>query len=325
MITTQGDNCNLLGGQQSGEHDEQIINKASNFPNIIILNTYKHLDRIQISTLDYNFRVLSRLMEIYKHDRIRLLHRFFQDGITKISYIKYPVEKNPFSTIVVHDVTYEDQLFLIDLLRGVYYWLSQIEFALDIFSNIHHFDLINFLFGGVVLRYSRAGSFRVVNTTLYLGKGGIVHAGVKGIRLYPKSGFVRLEFQLNRRGIKDRKLTLPVAPDAIDIFEFIDYRLPCRTDRVAARMAKKKKEHYRHRRYRGRIDKYKLYQEVLRTYIDYLLDQPNTKTPYDWRPAVAGQIDNFKEEFSDLADRVDYFFPKWEGRREEILALIGRG
>jgi hypothetical protein len=33
---------------------------------------------------------------------------------------------------------------------------------------------------------------------------------------------------------------------------------------------------------------------------------------------VAAQVDNFKQEFPGLAAHLDYFFPKWEGRKEQL-------
>ena len=212
----------------------------------------RHIHRIQVTLLDYGSLVLSRLTDSYAiHDQIKRLHNFRDGEGVKLSYIHYPKLENPFSTLNLHDVTPEDQVFLDDLLHGHLYWIRQVEFTMDIIPE-NKADLIpayRSIHRGLVIPNSRVGCFRSVGLTKYWGtknrkngKEGDPHAGSKALRLYlgPKEKpweFVRLELQANRplikKLIKKHNLKLPIAPDAVNPFDFIEYRLDFRDEKAA--------------------------------------------------------------------------------------------
>jgi len=78
--------------------------------------------------------------------------------------------------------------------------LTQAEFAMDIkpLNPDRLYELKNIISDSIILKYSRASSHNIYKETTYLGKGGNVRKGSKGIRCYLKNDFFRVELQTNR-------------------------------------------------------------------------------------------------------------------------------
>ena len=189
----------------------------------------------------------------------------------------------------------------------------------------------------MILKNTRAGFYKNYRTTLYLGTEAQIHQGAHGVRLYPrpidKFSYVRLELQLNYRGIKKHGLQLTISPDAVSVFDYLEFR---RTNipKLVELLTKKAKKRYQHKRYRGKIDLYGLCQDTACSYVEHVLD--NKFNPekcdyypldyfYGFRTPVAHELSNFKREFPEYRHRVEDIFPKWCGRKEEIMSMVKRG
>jgi hypothetical protein len=303
----------------------------------------RHIHRIQVTLLDYGSRVLSRLNQSYAHERIRLLHNFYANGSLKLSYIRYPKPDNPFSTLILHDVTMDDQYFLIDLLQGHRYWIKQVEFPMDIIPE-NPADLMHVyrsIHGGLVIPYSRKGCYRFVGRTKYWGtkskkrdkkgrgreKEGDPHAGPKGLRLYPapKEGpweFIRLELQVNKRLIERLRLGLPIVPDAVNPFDSIEFRGDLRVGRAADLLFKRSQRCGLPKRneYKGQ-----LLWRGLHSWVSCLIVAQFKTPPHEDYPAVADQISDVKEKLPGLRHRIDHLFPKWPEKKEQLLEDIQNG
>lgn len=296
----------------------------------INLTTHKHIHRIQITLLDYGFRVLSRLVGSYaNHEQIRLLHNLYDEGGSKkFQYIRYPKPENPYSTLILHNATSDDQDFLIRLLSGHHFWISQVEFAIDFFPvNKDDFsDLVKALSDDLTLSYSRKNVFRFDNRTKYWGrKGKKVSKCVKFIRLYPrpKKGpfeYVRLELQLNRRGVKKHRLSLPISPDAVDPFKYIIYRKfdKARLTDILVRGAEKKLPKREPDKYDG------LLNDQISSWVNFVID-PVSPNPFDANLPIQAQIDNFKRALPEQKHRLYHVFPKCSHKNGQLLEDIKNG
>lgn len=302
----------------------------------------RHIDRIQITLLDYGSRVLSRLKQCYAHEQDRLLHNFRDGESVKLSYIHYPKPENPFSTLNLHDVTHDDQVSLIDLLRGSRYWIKQVEFAMDIIPE-NKSDLIpayRSIDRGLVIPNSRVGCFRCVGRTHYWGtknrkpgkeKEGDPHAGSKGLRLYPGPkekpwGFVRLELQANKplieKLIKKRNLELPIAPDAVNPFDFIKYRTDFRDEKAADLLFKRSQRCGLPKR---QDDGGQFQWNSIDLAVTCLIVDNSITARYEGYPAVAEQISDVREKLPFLKHRINDLFPKWPEKKEQLLEDLGNG
>lgn len=181
------------------------------------------------------------------------------------SSIGLTLHRDTFFSAQISDPTLYSQKMLLDAIRsvcsrhgGVYMSLAEAEFCLD-FYPIDHRDL-NALFDAlsyaVVLRHSRSGSYSCYcgeegSITHYQGHGGNVRrtlhdlpGGVlsiddhgrlnlkkrqgrsgKGLRVYQKEDFVRMELQLNRPSLRTLCInSLPLEADRVDVMDFIEFR-----------------------------------------------------------------------------------------------------
>lgn len=112
---------------------------------------------------------------------------------------------------------------------------SQIELALDFVVNsaAELDDVQEYINHHVSLKYSRSGSRRQYENTLYIGKKGVVREGSKGVRVYDPSkkrdvveDAIRVELQLNRAYLTANNITvqdMPILPDKIDVFNYIQF------------------------------------------------------------------------------------------------------
>ncbi len=301
---------------------------AFNMNNYIPINLTIHIDRIQITILDYGFNVLSKLMESFEHNNIRRLFRFYENCNLKLQYIKYPHPDNPFSTLIIHDVNYGDQILLIELLQNSRYWLRQIEFAWDIYpeNKSDLFDVYYIIIDGLMLIYARVDCYRCVKWTKYWTKKGKIKDGVKGIRFYPKPKqapyeFVRLELQANKPLIDRLHLKLPVAPDAINPFTFIEYRRGLEIDKMTDLIFKKEKRFHKESKRYG----FALVKLVISNWVDCQIIGEHRLTLYEEDPALASQVSNLKKDLPEFRHRLDHLFPKWQGKKEQLLTDIQNG
>ncbi|MHB8067357.1 MAG: hypothetical protein ACYDIC_05595 [Desulfobaccales bacterium] len=254
----------------------------------------------------------------------------------KFSYIRYPKPDNPFSTLILHDVTMDDQYFLIDLLQGHRYWIKQVEFPMDIVPE-NPADLMHVyrsIHGGLVVPYSRKGCYRFVGRTKYWGtknkkedKRGDPHAGAKGLRLYPAPKekpweFIRLELQANKRLIEKLNLKLPIASDAVNPFDFIEYRRDLRDDRLTDLLFKRSQRCGLPKRneYKGQLQRRGLY-----SWVSCLIVDEFEAAWYEGNAAVASQISDVKEKLPGLRHRMDHLFPKWPEKKEQLLEDMQNG
>jgi hypothetical protein len=301
----------------------------------------RHIHRIQVTLLDYGSPVLSRLKQRYAHEQIRLLHNFYDGGSVKFSYVHYrkPPE-NPFSTLILREPTLRDQVFLDDLLQGHLCWIRQVEFAMDIIPE-NKSDLIpayRSIDRGLVIPNSRVGCFRCVGRTHYWGtksknrktgkeKEGDPHAGSKGLRLYlgPKEkpwGFVRLELQANKPLIKKLNLELPIAPDAVNPFDLIEYRMDFRDDKAADIFFKRSQRCGLPKR---QDDEGQFQWNCIDLDVTCLIVDNSITARYEGYPAVADQISDVKEKLPFLKHRINDLFPKWPEKKEQLLEDLGNG
>jgi hypothetical protein len=302
-------------------------NLAINMHPFIPIQIIKHVDRIQITILDYGYNILSQLMASFSYKNIRLLHNFYINGNLKFQYIKYPKADNPFSTFIIHDVKDDDQVFLVNLLNSKRYWLRQVEFAWDFYPE-NKYDLIELydvISDGLILKYSRVDCYRCVGFTKYWAKNGKAQDGVKGLKFYPKPRakpfeFVRLELQANKPLIDRLHLKLPIAPDAINPFDYIEYRRDLEMDKLTDILCKREKFH---------ASKYPGHKDLLRVtisgWVDCQIIGKHRLTLCEEYPATASQISNLKAELPELRHRLDHLFPKWAGKKEQLLEDIHRG
>jgi hypothetical protein len=300
----------------------------------------RHIHRIQVTLLDYGSPVLSRLKQCYAHEQVGLLHIFRDGESVKFSYIHYRRKpENPFSTLNLRIVTLKDQYFLIDLLKDCYLsWINQVEFAMDIIPE-NESDLIpayRSIDRGLVIPYSRVGCFRCVGRTHYwatknpkTGEEGYPHAGTKGLRLYlgPKEkpwGFVRLELQANRplikKLIKKHNLKLPIAPDAVNPFDFIEYRLDFRDDKAADLLYKRSRGLPKRQDDEGQFQ-----WNCIDLAVTCLIVDNSITAQYEGYPAVAEQISDVREKLPFLKHRINDLFPKWPEKKEQLLEDLGNG
>jgi hypothetical protein len=313
----------------------------------INVTIHRHIDRIQITLLDYGDRVLRRLKRCYVHKQVKLekpwgfelLHNFRDGESVKLSYIHYPKPENPFSTLDLHDVTLKDQYFLIDLLKDCHrYWIKQVEFAMDIIPE-NKSDLIpayRSIDRGLVIPNSRVGCFRCVGRTHYWGtknrnpgkeKEGDPHAGSKGLRLYPGPkekpwGFVRLELQANKPLIEKRNLELPIAPDAVNPFDFIEYRTDFRDEKAADIFFRRSQRCGLPKR---QGDEGQSLWNCIDLAVTCLIVDNSITAQYEGYTAVADQISGVKEKLPFLKHRIDDLFPKWPEKKEQLLEDLGNG
>lgn len=113
--------------------------------------------------------------------------------------------------------------------------LNQVEIALDfVVADDTLVDVVQEkIQHHISLRYSRVGSRKYYEDTLYVGKKGVVRDGSKGVRVYDPSdkrklqeNMVRVELQLNRAFLTGSDLSvssMPISPETVDVFQHIQF------------------------------------------------------------------------------------------------------
>jgi hypothetical protein len=278
---------------------------------IIRLSHFRHIDRLQFSvdnrcagTVMSQFK---SLFEYVKPIRVgkKFIHRFRHNN-SLIEFVQWGRDSF-FSTVIVHDPDVDIQNKISQIMKVCSVRLSQVELAFDFYPNDEHdlYDLRRVLTSGLILKHSRAGCYSKIQETDYIGKGGNVRKGSKGIRIYKKQRdaryFLRMELQLNRTFIKDNSISLPVIADGFQLFDFVDYREPLDEDRLLKMLCKK----WRNPIERAR-DVEMLRGLSLCGIYSWILTQI---TDYDQNP-VCAQIGRFKHHLKNLSNRVSEFFPE---------------
>jgi hypothetical protein len=231
-------------------------------------------------------------------------------------------------SLITYQPDEEMQYILLDLLNTYRMTLSQVEVALDFYPEDPRdlYDLRMILTDGIVLRYSRPGCYlRYVGNgyTEYIGKGGNVRKGTKGIRMYRKQHdgrqSVRMELVLLRPFIKRHSISLPVNAYDFQLFDFVDYRESLDIDRLLKLLCK--------RQAKANPIKRTADVEMVRSLerqglLDWIESQI---TGYGNRP-VCDQIGRFKEHLKNdnLANRVNEFFRK-SGKKAMLMADLQDG
>jgi hypothetical protein len=203
------------------------FNNSDKFPfcddAIIPLSYSVHLDRLQFSLQShYSEVVLDRLKTLFGpfqpiKEGKKFIYQFKHDhGL--IDFVKW-YEGCFYWGIIVHDPDAEVQAQMSMLMHAFHLYLSQVEVALDFHPEDRHDlnALCDVLSDGLVVKHSRAGCYREIHGTIYIGKDGNVRNGSKGARVYKKPidgphTFLRMELQFNRRHIKQIKISLPINP-----------------------------------------------------------------------------------------------------------------
>jgi hypothetical protein len=233
---------------------------------------HPHLDRIKLSVYGNDAEtVFSRLVALLssspwcRRENSKGSLRF-ASAVSSVSLFQVPPS---LFTIQICDPTPETQCRVLDALRSaslpeflsdhadslpfrtsssVMVSFSEAEFALDFYPD-RSSDLYRLLYAlrnSVVLKHTRTRTFGCYGETFYQGLKGSVRAGSKGLRCYlTEQKAIRVELQCNRSFLRRHRLTLPISVDAVNVWDFIEFRRPAEVDSLTNAVCKKKRPHSR--------------------------------------------------------------------------------
>lgn len=229
-------------------HPSPPFNKGQNYPysssRIYIRKPVQAIDRIQVSI---DARCLEACLACFKDEfesqaqkidkRGRLIRAFMFDQCL-IELVKHP-NRGPHSQlwffVGIHDPTTLAQEKVAEIiimaldslgLPHDHASVSQVEFALDFVPAYPAMlrELTDYLQSSLTMQHGRAGSCKMVETTLYVSNKGNVRSGTKGIRCYPKErNRVRVEVQANKPFLKGKGVTINSLPLVADRVNVMDY------------------------------------------------------------------------------------------------------
>jgi hypothetical protein len=305
--------------------------KNSKFPlyrdGIIKLSHSVRLDRLQFSLKDNRDAgtVMSQLRFLFEYvmpirEGRKFIHRF-KHNHSLIDFVKWG--RNGFNNyaLIVEDPDAEVQDHISQIMGVCPMRLSQVEVAFDFCPDDEYdlYDLRSVLNDGLVVRYSRAGCYSEFKETVYIGKGGDVRKGTKGLRVYRKEDryFLRMEMQFNRTFIKGNGISLPVDASRFDLFDYVDYRGPLDEDRLLKLLCRKWRPPIKRA-----ADVEMLSSLMFSGVHSWIMTQ---LTDFGQNP-VCKQMGYFKQhlKIDNLSHRAPEFFPKC-GKKEMIMEDIRSG
>jgi len=308
--------------------------KYPSYPDVIIRFSHSRLiDRLQF-TLDNRYAgafmgQLKSLFEYIGHTWDgRKFIRKFSNKQSLIEFVRWGRRGFNDYALIVHDPDIELQEILSRVMGTCPMRLSQMEVAFDFIPDYpcDLYDLRRIMTDGIVLKYSRPGCY--VNYsglefrgTEYIGKGGVVRRGSKGLRVYNKQKdgrlFLRMELQFNRPLIKKYGITLPVHADSFNLFDYVDYRGPLDEDRLLKVLRKK---------WRSPIERASDVEMLRSLEFCGIYSWILTQITFSGLGPVCDQMSRFKQnlERDNLAHRVSEFFPR-SGKKVIIAEGVQKG
>ena len=336
-------------------NESGYVNSSENFtfsdsrPDVIRLtDIIPSIDRIKLNIryrpLTFN-KILSRFKQqfTYKNtdkDQTRLIRSFTYSG-KLIQLVEYLTPGSFFwFPITIHDPDEEIQLLVRDIIfdSTPKHWIvsdkvkvSEIEFALDFYPEDlkERYALNYFLDYLLVLKFSRVGSYRAIKTTSYQANSGHIRSGSKGLRIYPRRRYVRVELQLNRKMMKSFGLelsSLPIDPRDASVLDFVDIRKGldgAGTERLTDSIIKKACPQFKQKYARGDSNKrniliWRTKRQAYRSLVANIVSEYQhapcdiISDPIYDRP-VAAQLSRFKElkKKYGLTTKVNDVFPAY--------------
>jgi hypothetical protein len=288
-------------------------------------------------------------MDQEKNNREKVIDKFKYNE-NRIQLVRYIGENcSHWFQLTIQDPDYRTQVVVLDILMSLsknsnsryplIISLSQIEFALDFYPENKNDldDLSSVLWHGIIRKYSRVGSFNKYEDTEYQGKLGNVRDGSKGLRCYIKNEeLVRIELQCNKNFLRKKRMNIenmPINPEHIDIFEYIDWRHGLSSSAQSKLVSTLVRKRFKNIPYDERRSisprKKKIYLNVLHSAygatVSRIANSDGTCSPaFEMDPTdrpVAEQISEFKKlkKKYRLTNQVNEFLPKIINIKRRLL------